>query len=228
MAWQPTFPKGSVSVKANETIGQDNTDYTKTTMNVDHFWDGDGTEDGHHQFAQMPKFESAPGVPGNPAIATGVGGVFYSKDKTAAEAPGGVDVQPFFENTVAAVDQIMQLLAVRAMAVINVSAAGVLSTVYLHNCTIAHNHGGAETIGRFTMTFDVDLPTANYMFYGGGITRDVNTSHVLLCNINGGTDDGLPQKTKSRVLIKTQVLSGSSGTKTILDPLQAYFVVFGG
>ena len=68
MAWNPIFPVGTVSVRANKTIGNDNTTYIQTTMGNtvaginnsttrDHFWNVDSSLDGRHRFIQSPKFQ---------------------------------------------------------------------------------------------------------------------------------------------------------------------------
>jgi hypothetical protein len=68
MAWHPIFPLGSVSVRANKAIGQDNTTYIQATMGNtvagtdtsttrDHFWNVDASLDGRHRFIQSPKFQ---------------------------------------------------------------------------------------------------------------------------------------------------------------------------
>lgn len=69
MPWHSTFPLGTVSVKQNESIGQDNTTYIETTMGNtivgsntsttrDHFWDVGSDEDGRHRFIQSIGFTS--------------------------------------------------------------------------------------------------------------------------------------------------------------------------
>lgn len=89
MPWNSVFPLGSVSVKANKIIGQDNTTYIETTMGNsivgtntnstrDHFWNVGANEDGRHRFIQSPAFT----VGGNPAdavIGTGMDTVLYPK-----------------------------------------------------------------------------------------------------------------------------------------------------
>lgn len=89
MPWNSTFPSGSVSVKANETIGQQNTTYIETTMGNsivgtntvatrDHFWNVGSNEDGRHRFIQSPKF-TVGGSAADPVIGTGMDGVLYFK-----------------------------------------------------------------------------------------------------------------------------------------------------
>jgi len=89
MPWNTVCPLGSVSVKANRTIIQDNMTYIQTTMGNsivgtntvttrDHFWNVGTNEDGRHRFIQSPAF-TVGGVATNPVVGTGMDGVFYLK-----------------------------------------------------------------------------------------------------------------------------------------------------
>jgi hypothetical protein len=90
MPWHSNFPLGSVSVKANQTIGQDNTTYIEKTMGNtpvgsndptttrDHFWDIGAVEDGRHRFIQSPAFTVGL-LPTDPEIGTGMDTVLFAK-----------------------------------------------------------------------------------------------------------------------------------------------------
>lgn len=89
MPWNSTWPVGSISVKANRVIGQQNTTYIETTMGNsvvgtntnttrDHFWNVGSDEDGRHRFFQSPAF-TVGGNPADPVIGAGMNGVFYFK-----------------------------------------------------------------------------------------------------------------------------------------------------
>lgn len=89
MPWNSTWPVGSISVKANRTIGQQNTTYIETTMGNsvvgtntnttrDHFWNVGTNEDGRHRFIQSPAF-TVGGNPADPVLGSGMNGVFYFK-----------------------------------------------------------------------------------------------------------------------------------------------------
>lgn len=89
MPWNSTFPLGTVSVKANRTIGQQNVSYIETTMGNsvvgtnttttrDHFWDVGSDEDGRHRFMQSPAF-TVGGMAADPVIGTGMDAVEYVK-----------------------------------------------------------------------------------------------------------------------------------------------------
>lgn len=89
MPWHSTGPVGTISVKANRTILQDNTTYTEMTMGNsivgtnttttrDHFWDVGTNEDGRHRFIQSPPF-TVGGMPDVPVIGDGMGAVIWLK-----------------------------------------------------------------------------------------------------------------------------------------------------
>lgn len=89
MPWNSTAPLGSVSVKANRTILQQNTTYIETTMGNsvigtntnttrDHFWNVGSNEDGRHRFIQSPAF-TVGGNPDDPVLGAGMDGVKYIK-----------------------------------------------------------------------------------------------------------------------------------------------------
>src|SRR6185436_13453973 len=79
MTWSSTFPSGTVSVRANRTIGQGNTTYIENTMgNVpigtnlntskDHFWNVDANLDGYHRKLNFPILPSD-ALPANASLA---------------------------------------------------------------------------------------------------------------------------------------------------------------
>lgn len=89
MPWNSTAPLGSVSVKANRAIQQQNTTYIEVTMGNsivgtntnatrDHFWNVGSNEDGRHRFIQSPAF-TVGAVPTDPVIGTGMDAVIYEK-----------------------------------------------------------------------------------------------------------------------------------------------------
>ena len=89
MPWNSTWPVGSISVKANRIIGQQNMTYIETTMGNsivgtntnsmrDHFWNVGANEDGRHRFTQSPAF-TVGGNPADPVLGTGMDAVEYVK-----------------------------------------------------------------------------------------------------------------------------------------------------
>lgn len=223
MPWNTTCPDGSRSVKANETVIQQNTTYTETTMGNsvvgtntvttrDHFWNVGANQDGRHRFIQSPAF-TVGGLPENPVIGTGMDSVLYSKLKLSSESVAQQDVQPFFRNSSA----IMQVLGIRACAVFNVSSS-VVTIKYSHNIlSVTRN---AE--GRFTIAYTTNLPSNSYLVLGGAIRDDSNPNSELIFEVRGATslDD---VKSTSSVKIMTKSDGGS-----FHDPLQAWLVCFGG
>lgn len=93
MPWNSTWPVGSISVKANRTVGQQNTTYIETTMGNsivgtntnttrDHFWNVGSNEDGRHRFINSPAF-TVGGNPADPIVGTGMDAVLYLKTTNA-------------------------------------------------------------------------------------------------------------------------------------------------
>jgi len=212
-AWNTTFPDGSKSVKSNKTIGQQNTTYTKTTLNVDHQWHVGTDEDGHHKFAQMAGYETG-GTPDDPTLATGMDLVYFAKLKTAAEAVAQQDVQPFARVST----NIMQLLGIRAMALFDVSG-GVATLKYGHNIASV----AWQATGRFLITYTNALPSINYLVLGGAIKNTGATSYeTLIAGVSGGVSV-LSVKNTANCLCVTKDTSGAAN-----EPTQAWFVMFGG
>jgi len=213
MGWNVLSPDGNQSTAANVTIMDENTVYTKTTMNIDHYWDIGANEDGHHKFAQMPG-TVAGGAPSNPTIAAGMDLVYYVKQKTAADSPAQQDFHPF---TIDSSSNVLQILGIRACAVFNI-AAGVVTVVYNHN--VASVVRTAQ--GRYTVTFTTALPSNAYLVDGGGIREDAANDKLM--NLSVASAPALNQtKTTALVKVITSEMSGS-----LLDPLQVWVYCFGG
>lgn len=223
MPWNSTAPLGSVSVKANRTILQQNTTYTEITMGLsivgtntvttrDHFWNVGTNEDGRHRFIQSPAFTVA-SLPVDPVLGTGMDSVTYSKLKLVAESTSQQDVQPFFRNASA----VMQILGIRACAVFDVSG-GVVTMRYSHNGTVSR-----DSEGKYRLTFTTALPSRNYLILGSGVRNTSSSSDVVLFAPRGA-ETVTDSKSTTRCLFN--FVSGSAGNA--LDPLQGCVVVFGG
>lgn len=219
VTWNSVNPDGTKSVKANESIGQSNTTYIETEMDLDHYWNFGEDEDGRHRMAQMPKYvDGVVATPTSPTIAAGMDIAYFARLKTAIESVAQQDVQPYARNASA----IMQLLGIRACGVINVPA-GVFSVKYKHNCTITRTG-----VGRFTVTFTTALPSNNYLFLGSALAASSTTNDVITCAVEANTTFG-NVKTTTFVKFRTVLTTGSSSpSRATADPFQAYFVVFGG
>ncbi len=93
MTWNSIYPDGAKSVRQNVTPGQQNTTYTQTNMNKDHFWNIGTDEDGHHRAINMENYtDTAIGAPVDAPIATGMDGVFYLKQVNSR-------IQGFYRNS---------------------------------------------------------------------------------------------------------------------------------
>lgn len=218
MVWTSIWPVGTSSVKGNKAAGVANTAYIETTMNVDHYWNDSGNTDGHHKFVQMPKTGTA-AVPADATLATGMSGNIYLKTKSTTESPDNQDVQPFFINNeavdVAGVTQISQLLGIRACCCFNVSG-GVVTIKYAQNIASVVK----VSPGIFTATFTNSLPSVNYLVQGGGATSG-GTQHI-----------GVVWQVRNEALTTTKTASALQFATTVggtaVDPLQCWFVCFGG
>ena len=177
MPWNPIWPNGAVSVKANETPGLENTTYTETTLNNDHYWNIGSDEDGRHKFVNMPNQDP------EPSIATGMDGLLYAFENVSS--------QPFFKNN----DSVMQLLGIRAMAVFN--GSGTLA--YSYNVSGVGGSGGS-----YTINYTNALPNNNYLVLGGAIRNDSDATKESLFEIQGATS---LNSVKSTTLVKVMTKS---------------------
>lgn len=132
MPWNSTFPLGSVSVKANKAIGQQNTTYIEVTMGNsvvgtntnttrDHFWNVGGNEDGRHRFINSPAFTVA-SVPADPVVGSGMNAVFYLK--TTNTKP-----QWFTKTDVASGSIIYQVTPTQLTGTVNILSDSTYSTL---------------------------------------------------------------------------------------------------
>jgi len=220
MPWNSTAPVGSISVKANRTILQQNTTYIETTMGTsivgtnavttrDHFWNVGSDEDGRHRFMQSPAF-TVGGLPVDPVVGTGMDSVMYSKLKLAAEAVAQQDVQPFFRNSSA----IMQILGIRACAVFD--AVGVIA--YSHNVSSVVR----TATGLYTVNFTTNLPSANYLVSCNAMRQNADQDLPVIGSVASGAVLA-NAKTVSLVKIVTSNRGGD-----LLNPLQTWVMCYGG
>lgn len=220
MPWNTVAPLGTVSVKANRTILQQNTTYIETTMGNsvvgtnavttrDHFWNVGSDEDGRHRFIQSPAF-TVGGLPVDPVVGTGMDSVAYSKLKLAAEAVAQQDVQPFYRNASA----VMQILGMRACVVFN--ATGVIA--YSHNVSSVVR----TATGRYTITFTTSLPSVNYLVSCGAMRSDSGGTLPTIVSVASGAALA-NAKTAASLKVVTSSRSGS-----LLNPIQTWVTCYGG
>ena len=230
MPWNANWPDQTRSVSGNTTTGQENTTYTKTTLNSDHFWNIAPASDGHHRFVQtVATNEAAHDSPINMPLAAGIDLSYFSRYKTSVESsdPLSRNCQPFVKDIGPAGEVspwsagVMQLLAIRACAVFSFPPpAGTLVITYSHNISgITNAHPG-----EFIANFAVALPSNNYMILGGAIQNDLSLDKLMEFSVCGATvlttvkSDGMFQfRTKT-----------TGGTPTPYNPLNGWFIVFGG
>jgi hypothetical protein len=228
MVWNSTWPNGAQSVKTNETTGVQNTNYIKTELNKDHYWDFGADEDGYHRWMNTVGTNDADTtLTTNCPLATNLDLVFFSRYKTPTEATVAAQqtTQPYFKNVGGDVGPwlagVAQLLGMQACGWCRI-VGGAITDKYMHNCTLTY--GG---VGRLTATFITALPTNNYLFFGGGVPVSVDTNDVMTCDCTPTAAD----KTTALVRFKTFLIHGAGGgnpTRELLDAKEVWFIVFGG
>ncbi len=216
MTWSDTPVAGQQSVSANKAPINNAFIYIANEMKKDHFWDNANNNlDGRHQFVQMPKFEAG-GNPANPAIATDMNGVFYMKDKTAGDAPDLQMTEPFYQANDGTRNQIEQV-GFRAMIHFEmlISNPFTITEKYVHNCSVVRT-----AVGQFTLTFDVQMPTANYILFGTALRTGTDTTLNLAPR--SGTK-------AARITATTlQFTTESVNNGVLRDPLVVMLAVCGG
>jgi hypothetical protein len=218
VSWNSISPDGTKSVKSNKVILQENTTYIETVLPYDHFWDESANKDGHHQFTQMPGYETA-GLPDDPAFANvDMSIIYYGKEKTAAESTAQQDVQPFARVST----NVMQLLGMRSCGVINV-AATVPTIVYKHNVLSVTR----SSKGRYDVLFEVatPMPSINYMVIGGGVGSNTAQDQALsiYVSVTGNTPNVITRKSTTGVQLSVTNQAGA-----LVDPIQFWFTCYGG
>jgi len=214
MVWTPNWPDTTKSVRTNGPTGSANSAYIDTTMNLDHYWNAGGTDDGHHKWAQMKDLTTDPKL----SLIAGDYGMICAKAKAAAESPDNQDIQPFYvnENTNAPVStQLMQLMGIRSCGLVTITpgAPPTVVTNYSHNMTSITY---VET-GVYTVTFPL-LPTANYLPFVMALRNGA-------AGLSAYATIGATTKTTTgfNILVQRQ-----EDISTRTDPAQLWYFVFGG
>lgn len=220
MVWNSTAPDGTKSVATNRQILQDNTTYTETEMNKDHFWNIGADEDGHHKHCIMQKSATDP-IPG-----TNMDLAYFARIKTALESPDNEDVQPFVINddVINGGNAVMQLLGIRAMGMFNKTTVnGPVTLKYSHNCTVERT-----STGNYTVTFGSPvaspLPSNNYSILGDIVIFNNNQGNQPRFTIKRIASAAALTTVKSTAFCKIETFSST----TVTDAEQTWFVVFGG
>lgn len=204
--WNSTSPDGNQSVGDNRVPMQENTTYIEDNMQLDHYWAEDVNNDGHHRYVQSPKVESG-GSPTDPTLDTGMDGVAYFKEKTAAESTTHQPTLPFFKDS-AATPAVLEMMGMRACGVFT-SIGGTLVERYLHNCSITRN-----SAGNYSVSFTTDLPSTYYGVLAGGhggLVTTLDLRSILANSVSG-------------CVLNTTL----NGTVSATDINTGWFVCFGG
>lgn len=88
MVWHSISPDGSKSVGQNTPTMQENTSYTESILNKDHFWNIGTNQDGRHNQINMPVQS------GNLVPSTGMDGVIFLRQASTADPR----IQAFYAN----------------------------------------------------------------------------------------------------------------------------------
>jgi hypothetical protein len=108
--------------------GQQNTTYTETTLNNDHYWNIGTNEDGFHKRVSMKIFaNSAIGAPVDAPIPPGLDGVFYLKTVAGTN-------QGFYRNG----STIFQFTPAFITGTTNINTGGYTDVVAVPNNTYGH------------------------------------------------------------------------------------------
>jgi len=208
MSWSSVAPDGSQAVKANRSILDGNTTYTETKLKLDHYWNEDANNDGHHKKIEMPNALVDPS-----ALSTGMNIYGYCRDKTVAESATAQKSEPFIYSQVGAVNHYLQL-GFRAMlnfSILNVSPF-TITTLYSHNCSVARTG-----IGTFTLTFTNPLPTSNYVVFGNVLTSSGDPAFIA-------AESGTKLSSMTDTIYKFTTFNGDN----VVNPIMVCLAVCGG
>lgn len=180
MVWHSVSPVGGLSVKANVAIQDDNTTYTETNLNKDHFWNIGVDEDGHHKSVNMENFaDTAVGAPVDAPIATGMDGVLYLKTTSGR-------VQGFYRNT----NGIYQFIPAFLTGTIALTTASYTTVVAVPNGTFGQifmwRDGSRDmSNGSFTANGGAVQAISNATFFDNNSTAQCSVLYANGINASG-------------------------------------------
>ena len=240
MPYNSVWPDGTVSVKANEATGKQNTTFVEVELKKDHYFNEDATNDGHHKKVEMPNIADIANDPfaldanGDPTVLSASQEcMLYTRKKTATEATATQQDEPFAytieDPTGTPVNHIMQL-GFRAMVCFEGSALQPTQAkvTYTHNIKLqdvgtAINSGVYRVSkGIYVIKFLVNLPSPNYVVFGSGIRNDSGVSKDLGMYVFGSTSIS---NVKTSSFVKVMFKSNSGD---LYDPLQGFIAICGG
>lgn len=220
MSWHSVWPDGAVSVKSNETKGTDNTSYVEVKQKLDHYWNENASNDGHHRYVEMPDTTaSGRAIDANKdpsALSAGQTCLLYTRKKTPVESPGAQYDEPYAYTVGNSVNQYMQL-GFRALGHFTI-AAGVLTQTYAHNCVITRT-----SEGLFTVTFTKDLPSDNYSVTCDAIRNNASAKQHGNFSIQAATVKGTVMTDKFCKLVFTR-----NTANDLEDPVAGWVAIMGG
>lgn len=195
MVWNSTSPDGTQSVKQNTTPMQQNTIYTETTMNNDHFWNIGANEDGRHKAINMENYaDTAVGAPTDAPISTGMDGVIYLKETSGR-------VQGFYQNA----NGIYQFIPAFLTGTIVLNTAGFTNVVDVPAATFGQifiwrqNDNKDVSFGSFAVKIGVCQAISAATLFDNN-----STASTAVVYGNGTNASGLN--------IRAKVSGGSNGT----------------
>jgi len=188
MVWNSLWPDGAKSVKQNTIPGQQNTTYTETTMNNDHFWNIGTDEDGYHRKVSMENYaDTFVGAPADPTVPPGMDGSLYLKTVSGR-------VQGFYRNG----NGIYQYIPAFLTGTFN------LNTSYQNVVTVPDNTYGEIYFFKIDSSLDV---TNGYFKAAGGVCQaycnvqtlaDSSQMTIPMRYGNGSNASGLNLRVRTR------------------------------
>jgi hypothetical protein len=213
MPWNSTYPLGSVSVSANRTIGQQNTNYTEVTLGNsiigtnnnttrDHFWNVGTNEDGRHRFINSPAFTVGL-VPADPVVGAGMDAVLYLKITNGRP-------EWFHRNNIVG-SSIYQATPSYLTGTVSITSAAVFSNI----TTIPANVYGEIYIYKITNNATAKNSLANIQY--GTFLSNNNTVHAFSSRIKIEDTSNdylleLANKETTDLNIRVRLNAGPSGT----------------
>lgn len=232
MTWNSIWPLGTTSVKNNRASGQQNTAYMETKQKLDHYWNENANNDGHHRYVEMPNITAASrpsGIDVNKdpsALAAGQTCLLYTRKKTPTESPGAQYDEPYVYTEAGAVKQYMQL-GFHVMVHFTISGPGDPSqaeVLYSHNLatqTDVPKGVKRDGTGLYTLNFAKDLPSANYILFGSAMRSSDNpTLNVAIATAAAKTTS------MNKSWVKIAINSTKSGS--LSQPLVVMVSICGG
>lgn len=187
MTWDVNWPDGTKSVKANLTTGNNNMSYIETKLQLDHYYDESGDDDGHHAKVELPTIDvaeaklTAQGITLTDDFPQSLGSnqscMYFARTKTATEAPDLQMAEPYAYTIKdpggTPINQYMQL-GFRCLVNFTVdTSANSFAIVIKYSHNVASVVRNSE--GEFTVTFTKELPTNNYIPFGTAMRRASGT-----------------------------------------------------